>query len=338
MPGQMSLGWVGSVIRPTFAPYPTDLSEAALTTKLDALLQANGGARFSQNEINDLTTQVSADVGTGVAALYVSGAEAGKTASMIAKALRLMRTPIKDAKRKLGLTRKQLRTPEGRARVLEEANNAWLEGRYGWRPFIYDVMSWFDARATPKAQRYTARARKKKTVSVTTYQGVRKPNNVLGTIQVMDELTLVGTLRAGQLAEFRPQINGYAQSFGLYDVMGAAWDLIPYSFVYDWFCNLGDVAKALQAYALVDRRIGWYSETTEAVLKHTPGILGALEWHGADTSFSYQGLPVGYAFTETLRRKRRVPIDIFIPTFAIRCNLDTLKIVDLAALLRNLLR
>lgn len=337
MAGQMSLGWIGGTIRPTFAPYSTDLTEAALTSKLDALLQTNGGARFSQNEINDITTQVSADVGTGVAMLYVSGAEAGKTASMIAKALRLMTIPIKDAKRRLGLTRKQLRTPEGRALVLQSANDAWLEGRYGWRPFVYDVMSWFDARATPKAQRYTARARKKKTVSVTTYRNLGK-HNKLGMIRVMDELTLVGTLRAGQLAEFRPQINGYAQSFGLYDVMGTAWELIPYSFVYDWFCNLGDVAKALQAYALVDRRIGWYSETTEAVLKHTPGVLGALEWHDAYTSYSYQALPVGYAFTETLRRKRRVPIDIFIPTFAIRCNLNTAKIVDLAALLRNLLR
>lgn len=337
MAGQMSLGWIGGVILPTFAPFSDDLTEPALTSKLDALLQTNGGARFSQNEINDLTTQVSADVGTGVAALYVSGAEAGKTASMISKALQLMAHPIKDAKKTLQLTREQMRTPKGRAQVIQWANDAWLEGRYGWRPFIYDVMSWFDARATPKAQRFTARARKKKVISQTTYRNMGKNNN-LGMIRVMDELTLTATLRAGQLAEFRPQINGYAQSFGLYDVMGAAWDLIPYSFVYDWFCNLGDVAKALQAYALVDRRIGWYSETTEAVLKHTPGVLGALEWHDAYTSYSYQALPVGYAFTETLRRKRRTPIDIFIPTFAVRCNLDTSKVIDLAALLRNLLR
>lgn len=337
MAGQMSLGWMGSRILPTFAPYPEDLTGAALTTKLDALLQDHGDARFSQNEINDITTKVSADVGTGVAMLYVSGAEAGKTASMIAKALRLMTIPIKDAKKKLGLTRKQLRTPEGRARVLQSANDAWLEGRYGWRPFVYDVMSWFDARATPKAQRYTARARKVKKVNVTSYRNLAQSIR-LGMIRVMEELTVVGTLRAGQLAEFRPQINGYAQSFGLYDVMGTAWDLIPYSFVYDWFCNLGDVAKALQAYALVDRRIGWYSETTEVVLKHTPGVLGALEWHDDDEFFSYQRLPVGYAFTETVRRKRRVPIDVFIPTFAVRCDLNTAKIVDLAALLRNLLR
>lgn len=337
MAGQMSLGWVGGNIRPTFANTSSDLNEPTLRSRLDAALQTCGLSRFSQNEINDLTTSVSAEVGTGVASLYVSGAEADKTASMIAKALRLMAHPIRDAKEALKLTRKQIRTPEGRAKILDYANNAWLEGRYGWRPFVYDVMSWFDARATPKAQRFTARARKVKTASNVHYRNLGKPTN-LGMIRVMDELVVKATLRAGQLAEFRPQINGYAQSFGLYDVMGAAWDLIPYSFVYDWFCNLGDVAKALQAYVLVDRRIGWYSETIAAELKHTPGVLGALEWHDAYTSYRFMVLPVGYSFVETLRLKKRVPIDIFIPTFAVRFNLNTSKIVDLAALLRNLLR
>lgn len=337
MAGQMSLGWFGGTIRPTFANSSSDLTEAALRSRLNIALQTCGLTLFSQNEKNDLTTAVSADVGTGVAALYVSGAEAGKTASMIAKALRLMTLPIKDAKKKLRLTRKQLRTPEGRAKILDEANNAWLEGRYGWRPFIYDVMSWFDARSTPKAQRYTARAQRTKTAQSTTYRNMGKANQ-LGMVRIMDELAVKVTLRAGQLAEFRPQINGYAQSFGLYDVMGTAWDIIPYSFVYDWFCNLGDVAKALQAYALVDRRIGWYTEITTAELKHTPGVLGALEWHDAYTSLRYMALPVGYSFVETLRLKRRTPVDIFIPTFAIRCELNITKIVDLAALLRNLLR
>lgn len=332
----ISLGWIGGTICPLIAPSPAIYEQELLEAKLSDLVATKLGA-ITENEKRDCRTAVSADVSTGVASLLVSGAELTKTSSMIAKALTLLRHPIRDAKKALRLTRKQMRTPEGRKAILDKANDFWLEGRYGWRPFVYDVMSWFDARSTPKFHRYTARKRIKRETTWSTYTGSAGNVN-LGAIRTKSAHTLKTIFRAGQLAEYSPRVDGYAQSFGLYDVVGAAWDLIPYSFVYDWFCNLGDALKSLQAYFLVSNRIGWTSQTDEYTIEHQPEEPSPVYWANDYMSFQYMHLPIGERFTEHLRRYERVPVTDFLPDFALRCNLDIAKIADLVALLRGLLR
>ena len=334
--GSMSLGWMGSSVRPFIAAYPSEYSQKVLDVKLSSLETSKLGL-ITENEKRDALTAVSADVASGVASLLVSGAELDKTSAMICKALSLLRHPIRDAKRALKLTRKQMRTPKGRAAILDKANKLWLEGRYGWRPFVYDVMSWFDARSTPKFERYTARKRIKRSAKWTTYMKFGEVAH-LGPILLRSDHSLTVIFRAGQLAEYSPRVDGYAQSFGLYDVGGAAWDLIPYSFVYDWFCNLGDALKSLQAYYLVQNRIGWSSLKKEYTIDHTPETPVPSVYVDPITRYEYMKIPIGDSFRETLMNYARTPVTSFLPDFTWRCRLDIAKIADLVALLRGLLR
>lgn len=336
MAGSMSLGWIGGSVRPTIANTADEYSQQKLEVKLSSLVASKLGL-ITENEKRDALTAVSADVASGVASLLVSGAELNKTSAMICQALSLLRHPIRDAKRALKLTRKQMRTPEGRKAVLDKANDLWLEGRYGWRPFIYDVMSWFDARSTPKYERYTARKRVKRSATWTTYIDFGY-NRGLGVIKLRLDHQLSVVFRAGQLAEYSPRVDGYAQSFGLYDVVGAAWDLVPYSFVYDWFCNLGDALKSLQAYYLVKNRIGWSSLKQEYTVVHTPETPVPVVYTEPYARYEYMKLPIGEAFNERLMNYTRTPVTSFLPDFAWRCHLDLAKIADLVALLRSLLR
>lgn len=336
MAGSMSLGWIGGSVRPTIANTPAEYSQQKLEVKLSSLVTSKLGL-ITENEKRDALTAVSADVASGVASLLVSGAELNKTSAMICQALSLLRHPIRDAKRALKLTRKQMRTPAGRAAILDKANDLWLEGRYGWRPFVYDVMSWFDARSTPKFERYTARKRIKRSTKWTTYVDFGN-NRGLGKIRLRSDHLLSVVFRAGQLAEYSPRVDGYAQSFGLYDVVGAAWDLIPYSFVYDWFCNLGDALKSLQAYYLVKNRIGWSSYKQGYAVDHTPETPVPVVFTEPYTRYEYMRLPIGEAFQETLVNYTRTPVTSFLPDFTWRCRLDLAKIADLVALLRGLLR
>ena len=334
--GSQSLGWMGATIRPTLAFDAGEYTQQQLEVKLSSLVNSRLGS-ITEDEKRDALTAVSADVASGVASLLVSGAELDKTSAMICRALSLMRHPIRDAKRALKLTRKQMRTPTGRAAVLDKANSLWLEGRYGWRPFVYDVMSWFDARSTPKYKRYTARKRVKRSITWTTYikfgQGI-----YLGPILLRSDHQLYAVFRAGQLVEYSPRIDGYAQSFGLYDVVGAAWDLIPYSFVYDWFCNLGDALKSLQAYYLVKNRIGWSSLKQYYTVVHTPETPVPSVYTKPYNRYEYMKIPIGDAFEERLMTYSRKPVTSFLPDFTLRCRLDLAKIADLVALLRGLLR
>lgn len=318
------------------ASHAGEYSQHMLEVKLSSLVASKLGL-ITENEKRDALTAVSADVASGVASLLVSGAELDKTSAMICRALSLLRHPIRDAKQALRLTRKQMRTPEGRRAILDKANDLWLEGRYGWRPFVYDVMSWFDARSTPKHERYTARKRIKRSATWTTYRDFGYSVN-LGMVRLRSDHQLSVVFRAGQLAEYSLRIDGYAQSFGLYDVAGAAWDLIPYSFVYDWFCNLGDVLKSLQAYVLVEDRIGWASLKQEYVVVHTPETPVPTVWVEPHTREEYMRLPIGEAFDEKLTNYTRTPVTSFLPGFTWRCKLDLTKIADLVALLRGMLR
>lgn len=314
-----------STWRPTVSDWSADKQNSSLRAWKDAIVHEF----LDEHEKSVVMTELSARMTEGIASLLVSFAERDQTKNMLLKALNYLRRPLQDVL-KIG---KRMTTTQR----VDKVNEWWLEGRYGWRPFIHDVIGVVDAQKASVTDRRTVKTTRPSAKSsvpsatVTTYGW----NGLLST--VTRDISFVGHYSFGQTADFRAGVIANFRKFGLYDLVGAGWDLVPYSFVVDWFINIGEVARAMQAYALLDERIGWikYNGSLRSNLMHSIVIPGPIPY-GSGTVQIIDSYGVGPHphFMET-SWNRDVWTD-FMPTVGLRNELDWLKVVDSAALLRNL--
>jgi len=172
--------------------------------------------------------------------------ELRKTARMIRNPLLALRDGVKSFKNTL--KERFLRTPKRlRHRVVSDT---YLEYVYGWRPLIYDIQGGCEA-----AKRIFDRP-----PSVTVFhrqRGLKSGNSELGTEGYTVSGLRYRTVRLTHyeasvtyLASVRLQFNGYPASmvdlgFTPWNIIPTAWELVPWSFMVDYFSNVGDVLTAL---------------------------------------------------------------------------------------------
>lgn len=283
-------------------------------------------------------TELSAAMNTGISSILVSGAEMGKTIKMINRALVLLRRPLIDAKKALQLTRAQIKTTSGRKKLLEKAEELWLEGRYGWRPFIYDVMSWVDASKSKYSERRTVKDALNRVTGGPTVESTvlryAAPGIQSERIRTW-HLDFIAS--CGQTADFGLNLSQFARVWGALDVVGTAWDLVKFSFVCDWFFNLGDTLKALQVYALIDERVGWNKISLQASVK-TLWKMPAIGIYGNREVDYHLG---NRQFTECIERVtqiQRFAVSDFMPSLGFSFDIDCAKTLDLLALLHQLVK
>jgi len=204
----------------------------------------------------------------------------------LAKTLRMLTNPLKGlsdfiSKRDLGKLRnygggvtgrsvgKRKLTPSG-ARSAAEAS--WLEARYGWRPFLKEIESILNALKKPYSPRLTARATRTRssTLSSTTTGGLGGGFDWPQTVTSVQNVTV----RSGVIYEHVLSLEG---DFGFTwrDLPSAAWELIPYSFVVDWFINAGSFIEALTPKPGVTSLACWRKVEIETTTTRTTGTATA---------------------------------------------------------------
>jgi hypothetical protein len=120
--------------------------------------------------------------------------------------------------------------------------NAWLAYRYGLKPFIKDVSGIIEGlskttglkRVTTRAKGEISRQESINTVSTRGVTTVTINNQTIDTVRV----------RAMSLDEY---VATTASNIGFTakGLITVPWELVPYSFVADWFVNVGDYLNAL---------------------------------------------------------------------------------------------
>lgn len=136
--------------------------------------------------------------------------------------------------------RARLRRKPPTRSILKKINNLtnliasiWLSYRYGVMPLYYalvDAVELFE-KGLDKSQLKHVRASAKATITGIYWNGER-PITQTGSI----------TCRASILATCKPD---FASSLGLDNPALIAWELVPLSFVFDWFVNVGDYLLGL---------------------------------------------------------------------------------------------
>lgn len=215
---------------------------------------------------------------------------------------------------------KTSRDPSLTGLSLDILADAWLEARYAIRPLLIDAENAYDyltkGGLTPRRTfRGGENSSSVSSLPETTFTTSGINYTVNGT------LTSTMSARAGIMCHVNPSV---AADLGLLNFASTAWELIPFSFVVDWFLNVGGVLASLTPTPHLETLASWVSLSTEHRIE---GVINCLAPDGSSNSVN---------FSLSRSDKDRV-VDMPPPSLTFDVNYDIAKLLDTAALLRRIL-
>lgn len=227
------------------------------------------------------------------------------------------RVARKAFKREMRRSRRK-KLPYDSKRALNDFTSLWLEARYGWRPLVYDIESMVKALNHKRSSGIQRRG------AMLIGDCNSSPTPI--TYNSNSVAYIVTKVRTGTVT-YRAKV--YHQSdmgpVGFNPVI-TAWELTRFSFVVDWFVNIGSWLTAITprvGYNQLGISVSWkaaYTETDTTV--QSPGTVAPGGW---SVAVSPQVL------TRTVEKYVRYEYT-GIPLPSIQVKLNSFKIIDLIAL------
>lgn len=120
---------------------------------------------------------------------------------------------------------------------LRGLSSSWLEYRYGWRQLVNDFKNLNEACAKLKDKRARHSARTGTRQSSSTSTPTSTPGQYYDTMEIVTD-TVEVSARGCVTADVEvPTFQ--------FNLLQTAWEIIPYSFVIDWFVNVGKTLSAI---------------------------------------------------------------------------------------------
>lgn len=283
-------------------------------------------------------TKAFAKVNETSAQLWVTLAEAEKSIASIKSILYKVNTLVRHAKNRYVALANLLyyaKRPKEILRLAGEISDLWLQLRYGLRPLVYDAKNILDGiKSKDKPRRMTIVAHEGDTATATR---VSLADWAAGYCYATTELTsnhmISVEVKTYLLVEFTLDLGGY--EFGLASIMGTAWELIPLSFVLDWFWN---VSNLLASWEPVQRGRVINSGQVVRVNSVTAEQIALVpSRHLSSLGMVCSASGGGKRITTNQSVERIVELEKPILP-AIKLRLNKAKLLDLAALTRSLLK
>lgn len=163
----------------------------------------------------------------------------------------------------------------------KKSHNKWLEYQYGWMPLIMDVKS----TAEFFAQQYVSRPLRFSVSSrfLDDKSGVFNALNPIegGTARRDEAFKLNREYRVKLWCEINNPALSQVQQLGITNPALIAWELVPFSFVFDWFLQVGDYLQAITAFHGVTVRNAMISCERELVCSYTSGYTQNINGYSA---------------------------------------------------------
>lgn len=219
------------------------------------------------------------------------------------KTLKLLRSPILDLENQVldaqrSWRKHNRRVTRSRRKSLRQfiADN-WLKYRYGFTPLVLSSQELLElAFGEKKAPRLTARSSSSgESEASDVSDTVGASFDVTSTIQASNSFSV----RAGVLYEHEFSVV-QDSGLSLRELPSVAWELIPFSFVADWFVNVGDLIQAVTPKAGLNVLASWHTIQKEKI--------STLVWNGSLTNPAYTSsrAPAG-RYVIHISEKERIP-------------------------------
>jgi hypothetical protein len=178
---------------------------------------------------------------------------------------------------------------------MKTASGLWLEGSFGWQPAINDAL------AAVKALRSLGKERSAK-VSAGATRSEDRTSSLPPQDNATDYAEVMGTkwsskstlyeaasvrYRAGLRAQAElPQWQGNLATFGFKpeEFVPTLWELLPWSFLADYFTNIGDM---IEANATDTSRVAWISRSIVRTSKYRGSVSCNIAESGATPKANY---------------------------------------------------
>jgi len=261
--------------------------------------------------------------------IYATLGEAGKTAASVASIfirLKLLASEFKTAM-------SRIKNVAGSAYLLSKL---WLEYRYAIRPLCFEVMGIIEALESGKPLRVRLSS------SLTheeDYKVSLPPRETAQyTLTRQDHMQRTIKVSAGVLVSYHVEKMNLNQRLGSNQPLLGAWELIPYSFIIDWFLSVGEWLQAMTPKANVTVLSNWLIREVETIetrrcLDFTVKsgyMAGEYDIVGKLNSFSPSSITIKH---KVKTRTPNVPMPA-VPSLNVR--LDLLKGLDLVAIFADL--
>jgi len=231
------------------------------------------GPLLTANDLVTLQSRLSEAVKGHQFNLAVSAAQGKQTVDMVSKAIFSVGGAISDLKkgRFESAARRFGVNPRPSKLSSKDIAGRWLELQYGWLPMFSDVYE------ASKAYESIANGPRKSIVQVgisRTKQGNASCSPSVYSCKGVNKDS------ARIIYEMSEQIST-PRSLGLTDPLSVAWELIPYSFVVDWFIPIGDYLENLNVIPNLQGR--FLTSQIQRFQGSTVWIDGSYQWFNKPT-------------------------------------------------------
>lgn len=209
-------------------------------------------------------------------------------------------------------------------------SNNWLMYRYGIGPFLSLLHDTIVVGSRIRTVRETSRG-----FGSTGGHEVFKIYHNSGSFHNVEHTVYrdwSGSVRAGILYDYRNFGNRYG--FSLANLPGAAWELVPWSFVADWFINMGDFIRALTPRLQTVQRASWLGYEVDLTF-NCQSVVGPLKVTGYTVTRQQSGAALHRIVTRR-RWPHNLSASLYIRENALREVVTSKRIVDAFALTSQL--
>lgn len=170
---------------------------------------------------------------------------------------------------------------ENRAREVTGASNAassqYLAVVFGALPLMHDIEGLLEALVRTANMRETARGQVQESKTITTNNLPLSTGFVTGTYKTECVETVL--VRAGAMYAFTAESLTGSLGMSLKDIPAAMWEHLPWSFLIDWFSNVGKVIDAVMASCTNDFLAQWVTvKRSQYVVRTATGTTTTAPW------------------------------------------------------------
>lgn len=236
------------------------------------------------------------------------------------------------------LARPSARRVTKAADSVSEFANLWLEYRYAIRPLIFEYKQCLEALAKviKKGSRKTARGKELNRTSTTNSTTITDTTWYSANQVWSKTETAVSdvSVRAGVLFDIGDDIDALLAVWGIDQPLESVYELIPFSFILDWFFSVGDVISSWSVNPSLRPLCSWVTFDSQAKVDVSTT---SYQLVGKNTyTYSSPQIEQGHSTLQYRRRWRLPsPTRTIVPRFDLK--LDLAKIIDLGLIGRSLL-
>ena len=139
----------------------------------------------------------------------------------------------------------------------------WLQYKYGWEPLMADIYASTEILGSTLGGDSNIISAQKSTSVKETFSSVD------GSGYFNQKWECTYKARCGLMATVESEVLSDLNSLGVANPLAIAWELVPFSFVVDWFMPVGNVLEALTSHLGLTYRNGYISTIEEVTKTYT---------------------------------------------------------------------